>query len=191
VIALAALLFAAAAPQPQPSAPGTPPIATPGPTPVATGAPEPAGSAPAPAATELPSAPPSGAPTALPSAPASAQPAATATPSPYHYRFVPHRAAHPAPGDPQIYAVYLNDKKLHSLGPIDIRVETSPEVVKVVNHNNGHDDVVPLVAPGVFVATGRLPKLPFIAEGMTVDLQFIATTADGRKTSVSVPVRLD
>jgi hypothetical protein len=179
VIALAVLLLTAA-PQAQPSASATP---------LATAAPEPAPveSAPAPAATQLPSALPSTLPSPVPSA----QPSTSPTPSPYHYRFVPHRAAHASPGDPEIYAVYLNEKHLHSLGPIDIRVETTPEVVKVVNRNNGHDDVVPLVAPGVFVAFGRLPKLPFIAEGITVDLQFVATTADGRKTSVSVPVRLD
>jgi hypothetical protein len=118
-------------------------------------------------------------------------PVATATPSPYHYRFVPHVPAHPAPGDPIIYAVYLNESRLRSAGPIDIRVETSPEVVKVISRSNGRDGVVPLISPGVFVAQGKLPKIPFIAEGMSVDLQFIATTADGRKITVSVPVRLD
>ena len=132
-------------------------------------------------------------PLPAPSSLASATPTATATatPSPYHYRFVPHQPAHLAAGDPQIFAVYLNDKQLRSLGPIDIRVETSPEVVKVVSRSNGRDGIVPLVAPGVFVANGRLPKIPFIAEGMSLDIQFIATTADGRKVTVGVPVRLN
>lgn len=161
-------------PLPSPTTAATPAIGTPAPTPVAT-------------APTTPS--PSTAPaTATPTPAALTE---TATPSPYHYRFVPHPPPHPSPGQPQIYAVYLNDKKLHSLGPIDIRVETNPEVVKVVSRSNGRDGVVPLVSPGVFVADGRLPKIPFIAEGMSIDIEFIATTADGRKTIVGVPVQIN
>ncbi|MBD5605247.1 MAG: hypothetical protein IAI48_09180, partial [Candidatus Eremiobacteraeota bacterium] len=151
---IAAVATATPGPMPEASGAATPPIGTPAPTPIA---------APVPAVTVTPSAAPAV--------------TVTATPSPYHYRFIPHVPQHPAPGDPIIYAVYLNEEKLRSLGPIDIRVETSPEVVKVVSRSNGRDGVVPMLSPGVFVATGKLPKIPFIAEGMSLDLSFIATTA--------------
>lgn len=201
MIALCALLLGSAlppalppSPLPGPTTTATPPLATPvatppGATPVAT----------APGATPAPAASPSGALTPLPSpvaptpspAGTAAPSVAPATPSPYHYRFVPHQPANPAPGTPQIYAVYLNEHKLRSLGPIEIRVETNADVVKVVSRSNGRDGVVPFVSPGVFAASGRLPKIPFIAEGMSIDIQFIATTADGRKTTVGVPVQLN
>jgi hypothetical protein len=181
VIALCALLLGSLArqtvppePLPSPTTAATPAIGTPAPTPVATAPTTPAPSAAPPTATPTPAAV-----------------SETATPSPYHYRFVPRPPAHAVPGQPQIYAVYLNEKKLRSLGPIDIRVETNPEVVKVVSRSNGRDGIVPLVSPGVFVANGRLPKIPFIAEGMSIDLDFIATSADGRKTTVTVPVEIN
>ena len=131
--------------------------------------------------------------TPSPSTPSAATPSPTPTPtpSPFKYRFVPHYAAHLSAGVPQIYAVYLNDKRLHSLGPIRIKVETTPNVVKVISRSNGRDGVIPLVSPGDFEVTSVLPKIPFIATGMTLDLEFVATTADGRKSVVRVPVRLD
>ncbi len=135
----------------------------------------------APTPPSLPTAAPTAAPTVVP---------ATPSPLPFKYRFIPRSAIHPKPGQPQIYAVYLNDKNLHSLGPIRIRVETTADVVKVVSRSNGRDGVIPLVSPGTFEASSTLPKIPFIAAGMTLDLEFIATTADGRKSVVRVPVRL-
>jgi len=167
------------------------PIATPAPvaTPVATASPAalaPPSVTPS-AVVTPPAAPtPSGAPP-----PPSALPIASSAPSPYAYRFVPRQPARVAPGQPQIFAVYINQKKLRSHGPIRIKVETSPEVVKVVSRSNGREGVVPLVAAGDFEASGLLPRIPFIAAGMTVDLEFIATGPDGRKTSVRVPVTLE
>ncbi len=134
-------------------------------------------------------------PTAAPATPARVTPTATvvATPSvsPYGYRFVPRQPAHPAPGEPQIFAVYLNEKKLRSKGPIRIKVETSHDVVKVVSRSNGREGNLVLVAAGDFEATSVLPKIPFIAAGMSVDLEFVAIGADGRRTSVRVPVTLN
>lgn len=142
-----------------------------------------------PTASATPSTAPSVAP--IPSVAPTATPASVPTPSPYTYRFVPRQPSHLAAGQPQIFAVYLNERKLRSHGPIRIKVETSPEVVKVVSRSNGREGNVPLVAAGDFEATSVLPKIPFIAAGMTVDLEFIAIGADGRRTSVRVPVRLD
>ena len=104
----------------------------------------------------------------------------------YKYRFVPRNSARS--GEPTIYAVYMNDKKLHSLGQINIKVATSHDVVRVVSRSNGREGILPLIAPGDFEATSTLPKIPFIAAGMTVEIEFIATTATGRSAIVRVPV---
>lgn len=115
--------------------------------------------------------------------------APTATPLAYKYRFVPHNGGRA--GGPTIYAVYMNDKKLRSLGPINIKVSTTPDVVKVVSRSNGREGIVPLITPGNFEATSTLPKIPFIAAGMTLEIEFIATTATGRTAIVRVPVLLN
>ncbi|GAC1314417.1 MAG: hypothetical protein NVS3B10_12110 [Polyangiales bacterium] len=183
-----------------PLAPGCPAVArvsTVAP-PTASAAPATAPPSPDAAATTVPAAAPSAlstlAPSAVPTLAPSALPAPVVTPSPtsapYSYRFVPRQPEHVAPGQPQIFAVYLNEKKLRSHGAIRIRVETSQDVVKVVSRSNGREGLVPLVTAGDFEASGLLPKIPFIAAGMTVDLEFIATGPDGRKTSVRVPVQL-
>jgi hypothetical protein len=159
----------------------------PSPSPVATGVPTP-GAAPQPLpiqASATPAVPQSG-PTASP-LPA---PTSTTTPNPYAYRFVPHQPDHVAPGTPQIFAVYLNSKDLHSLGPILIKVSTSPDVVKVVSQNGSSAGVVPMISPGDFEATSKLPKIPFIASGIEIYIDFIATGPTGAKTTVRVPVKI-
>lgn len=175
---LISALGAVQVPSPLPSSSVVPP-ATASVSPAAPSAPA------VPEASALPAASPLPAPKA-----ATPLPALTATPSPYKYRYVPGQPAHPGPGVPQIFAVYLNDDQLHSGGPILIKVTTSPDVVKVVSRNGGHEGVVPLVSPGDFEAVSKLPKVPFIAEGMTLDLEFVATSSSGMKTSVRVPVKL-
>jgi len=154
------------------------------------------------AATPAPVATPTSGASALPSAtpvpvvtpatptPTPAHVSPTPTSAPYGYRFVPRQPSHLAAGQPQIFAVYLNEKKLRSHAPIRIKVETSPDVVKVVSRSNGREGIVPLIAAGDFEATSVLPKIPFIAAGMSVELEFIATGPDGRKATVRVPVTL-
>jgi hypothetical protein len=139
-----------------------------------------------PAATSAPaeSAPPLATPTAAPKA------TATLAPEAYGYRFVPHLPANPAPGQPLIFAVYMNAKHLHSHGPIVIRVETSDSVIGVETKSNGHGGPIPQVAPGVYYAISTLPAIPFIAAGMSTDLIFVAHSADGRQFVVRVPVEL-
>jgi hypothetical protein len=117
-------------------------------------------------------------------------PTSPATASPYTYRFVPKQPAHPIAGAPQIFAVYLNGKTLHSRGPILIKVQTDPGTVKVTSRSNGREGTVPQVAPGDFEASSTLPKIPFIASGLTTYLDFIATSASGLKTTVRVPIAL-
>ncbi len=149
-------------------------------------------------ATSSPAAPPSAAaPEAGPSAPATPvappaeppAPRATSDPATYGFRFIPA-----APKDPQaeplIYAVYLNDRTLHSGGTIRIKVVTTPDVVKVVSRGGGRGGPIAEIAPGDFEASGALPVIPLIAQGATVNLQFVATGADGKSVTVTVPVRL-
>ncbi len=124
-------------------------------------------------------------------APATAAPAASATPAVvFAYRFVPRQPDHALPNVPQIFAVYLNSNTLVSQGAIDIKVATDDGTVKVTSKSGGREGIIPMVAPGDFEAYSKLPKIPFIAAGMTVQLVFTAVSADGHKTSVSVPVRL-
>ncbi len=137
------------------------------------------------------SASPVGVPAPLPESPSpAASAAATLSPASYGYRFVPHQPANPAPGTPQIFAVYLNAEHLKSHGPILIRVETNDSVVKVQSKSNGRGGAIPMVAPGVFAAESKLPAIPFIASGISTDLVFIGTSADGRTVVVRVPVEL-
>jgi hypothetical protein len=193
-------------PAPATSAPGTSPTAEPPAAQPPTALPAPAGtpSSPGPPPSPQPPASPAGTsspgavpgPTGLPQSepsltvPESARPASSATPTPYGYRFVPHQPAHPLPGTPQIFAVWLNSRTLVSKGPIWIKVATDPETVKVTSSSGGHVGIVPMIAPGDFEAKSILPKFPFIAGGMTLDLIFTAVGPDGKHTTVSVPVGL-
>jgi hypothetical protein len=101
---------------------------------------------------------------------------------------VPKPAASPDPEAPQILEVDLNSRQLKDT--IAIRVLTNAAVTRVESRSNGRSGVVPQVGPGEFIAVGKLPKIPFIARGWTINLEFIAYAADGRKTSVKVPVKL-
>ncbi len=130
-------------------------------------------------------------PTAATRAAAPVSPTTAPSVRAYNYRYVPRYATRRSADTPQIFAVYLNDKKLQSLGPINIRVDTTENVVKVVSRSNGRNGTIPLIAPGRFEATSVLPKIPFIAAGMSVDLEFVATTASGKTSVVHVPVLLN
>ena len=178
-LALAAVLGIAPPGQAPPS---------PAPAPAATTAPAEPGSPPPMVPSQPPLPSPSGTPSPVTPTP-SPKPSATPAPQPtFGYRFFPHAQASPDPTAPQILFVDLNSRTLHDF--IAIRVLTNDAVVKVENHTNGRSDIIPHTGPGEFIAVSKLPKLPFIARGMTVDLQFVAYAADGRKTSVKVPVKL-
>lgn len=108
----------------------------------------------------------------------------------YAYRFVPGQPSHLEQDQPQIFAVYLNAKALHSQGPIDIRVVTSGNVVKVTSSSNGRAGTVAQIGPGDFQAHSKLPKLPRIVTGITTTLDFTAVSATGKKVTVGVPIQL-
>jgi hypothetical protein len=142
-----------------------------------------------PSAAPAPSASPAASPPVMPVS-GTPSPAPTTPADSYKYRFVPRQPDHPASGVPQIFAVYLNEHTLHSQGPIQIKVTTSSDVVKVVSQSGSHQGNIPEVVPGDFEAFSTLPKVPFIASGMTLFLEFVATGPTGEKTSVRVPVKL-
>lgn len=182
LLALSLSVAQAAPPVPTP-VPATPfPGTRITPLPAATGSPAPGGMTPEPSTSRGPAMTPYPQPTGTVSA--------TATPIAYGYRFVPVPPAHPEPGDPQIMAIYLNSNTLRSQGLIAIKVVTDPGTVKVTSGSNGREGEVPRISPGDFEAVSKLPKIPFIAKGMTIKMRFTALGADGKRTIVDVPVAL-
>ncbi|HZO93427.1 MAG TPA: hypothetical protein VFB22_06620 [Candidatus Baltobacteraceae bacterium] len=183
VLPLALALVQPVPPTPNPVPPTPPPLVTPTPVPSA-----PAGSPP-------PSAAPSGAPQ-TPGGPATPTPAATAppplaSPSPNPFRYVVAPADPPASG-PRIVQIALNDQTLHQGGPLMVRVTTSPDVTSVVARALGREIGIPESSPGIFAGMQQLPTgLPFFLLNRTYQVSFVATTADGRSASYTVPVRLE
>ncbi|MEA2688564.1 MAG: hypothetical protein QOD51_1171 [Candidatus Eremiobacteraeota bacterium] len=161
-------LAPAPSPQPNPAPPAPPPVATPAPAPAATTTPIP--------------------PTPTP-APATPAPQASASPNPFAYVVAPG----PGPaGAPRILEIALNDRVLHKGGLLLVRITTSTDVTTVVARTMGHEIAVPQGAPGYFAGQEQLPSgIPFFLLGRSYQVEFVATTADGRSTTYSLPVRLE
>ena len=158
------------APQPQPNAPPPtpPPVSTPAATPT-----------PTPAATTTPI-PPTPAPTPQPSAVA----------NPFTYIVAPPPTA---AGDvPRIVEIAANDRVLHKGGMLLVRITTSPDVTRVLARTMGHEIYIPQMSAGVFSGQEQLPAgIPFFMLNRTYQIEIVATTADGRSASFTVPVRLE
>jgi hypothetical protein len=158
------------APQPQPNAPPSPPA------PVST-------SAPVPTATTTPVPPtPSPVPTPTPQPPAS--------PNPFGYVVpVPPPAGS---GSPRIAEIAANDRVLHKGGLLLVRITTSPDVTHVIARTWNHEIGIPQISPGVFSGQETLPSnIPFFMLNRTYQIEIVASTADGRSASYTVPVRLE
>jgi hypothetical protein len=124
------------------------------------------------------------APTAAPSlAPSSAGASPVAAAPAYGYAFTPP----PVTGSPRITLVQLNSDRLRAGGPIDIKVTTTTDVVKVTTGNGNRQGTLTQAAPGVFVSEATLPHVggPLVIH---IKLHFAAYTADGKSVSVDVPV---
>jgi hypothetical protein len=155
-----------AAPQPQPNAPPPtpPPVMTPGPAPTATTTPVPPTPSPVPQ--------PSG------------------TPNPFTYIVEP--PAPTASNAPRISEIAANDRVLHKGGLLLVRITTSLDVTRVVLRGMGHEIAVPQISPGVYSGQEQLPTgIPFFMLNRTYQIEVLATTADGRSASFTVPVRLE
>ncbi|HEV2641453.1 MAG TPA: hypothetical protein VGT98_02045, partial [Candidatus Elarobacter sp.] len=156
------------APQPQPNAPPPtpPPVSTPAPAPTATTTPV----------------PPTPAPTATPS------PQPSATPNPFAYVVEPPVSA----SSPRIAEIAVNDRVLHKGGMLLVRITTSQDVTRVIARTMSHEIGIPLISPGVFSGQEQLPgNIPFFMLNRTYQIEIVATTADGRSASFTLPVRLE
>jgi hypothetical protein len=135
--------------------------------------------APAPTATTTP-VPPTPSPVPQPSG----------TPNPFTYVVTPPAPA--ASDAPRISEIAANDRVLHKGGMLLVRITTSLDVARVVLRGMGHEIAVPQISPGVFSGQEQLPTgIPFFMLNRTYQIEVVASTAGGRSTSFTVPVRLE
>jgi hypothetical protein len=151
---------------------------------------------PAPSPVPLPA---PGVPSAPPATPAPS-PGATTTPvpptpgpsaSPTLFNYVVAPSPGPS-GAPQIVEIAINDRVLHQGGMLLVKVTTSQDVATVVARTMGREIAVPQGAPGYFAGQEQLPGgIPFFLLNRTYQIEFIATTADRRTVTFTMPVRLE
>jgi hypothetical protein len=92
---------------------------------------------------------------------------------------------------PRILEIALNDRILHEGKLLLVRVTTSPDVSTVVARTLGHEITVPLSTPGLFAGQQQVPTgIPFFLLNRDFQVEFVATTTDGRVTSYTIPIRL-
>jgi hypothetical protein len=116
-------------------------------------------------------------------------PQASGTPNPFTYFVSPT----PGPsGAPRIVEIALNDRVLHKGGLMLVRVTTSADVTTVIARTLGREIGIPKGAPGYFAGQEQLPSgIPSSFLNRSYDVEFVASTGDGRSTSYTVPVRLE
>ena len=155
-------------------------LASPGPSPL----PLPNPTVPAPVVTPAPV--PTSTTTPVPPTPT---PQPSTTPNPFSYIVAPA----PGPsGAPQITEIALNDRVIHKGGMLLVRVTTSSDVTAVVARTMGREIAIPQGAPGYFAGQEQMPSgIPFFLLNRTYQIEFVATTADGRSAIFSLPVRLE
>jgi hypothetical protein len=132
--------------------------------------------APAPASTTTP-------------APPTPTPQPSTSPNLFNYVVAPA----PGPGTgPQIVEIALNDRVIHKGGMLLVRVTTSTDVTAVIARTMGHEITVPQGAPGYFAGQEQMPSgIPFFLLNRTYQIEFVATTADGRSIAYTMPIRLE
>lgn len=175
---LALLLAQVASPAPPPTPPPlSAPSAAPLPSPTAPG-------------TATPS--PAASPTPTPAPPPTAAPSPSPTPAPSTpFQFVVHPTPAPS-GSPQILEIAANSQVQHEGTDLLLRVTTSPDVFQVQLRAMSRILPLPQAAPGVFGAQQRLPTgIPFFFLNRWYNVDFIATTQDGRVTTITVPFRFE
>jgi hypothetical protein len=121
--------------------------------------------------------------------PVPATPQPSASPNLFGYVTAPT----PGPsGAPRILEIAMNDRVLHKGGMLLVRVTTSSDVTAVIARTMGHEMAIPQGAPGYFAGQEQLPSgIPFFLLNRSYQIEFVATTADGRSTSFTLPVRLE
>ncbi len=117
-------------------------------------------------------------------------PQPSTTPNPFTYVVAPPAPA--ASNAPRIAEIAANDRVLHKGGLLLVRITTSPDVTHVIARTMNHEIGIPQIAPGVFSGQEQLPSsIPFFMLNRTYQIEIVATTADGRSASFTVPVRLE
>jgi len=91
---------------------------------------------------------------------------------------------------PQILEIDVNAEQLSAPGPIALRVLTSPNVAAVSAHIEGETIGIPASRAGEFQLEAMLPTLATYMKGKTYNLDFEATTADGKQTHVQLPIMI-
>ena len=163
-------------------------LTSPAPSPLPSGAPPSPPPLSSPAASPAPT--PSGGPTPTPT-PTPAPPGPVASPAPNPYAFVVAPPPPAAASSPRILEIALNDRILHEGKMLLVRVTTSPDVSTVVARTLGHEIAVPLSTPGLFAGQQQVPTgIPFFLLNRDFQVEFVATTTDGRVASYTIPIRL-
>ncbi len=189
MLVLALALFAQLQASPLPSAPAAPPTPPPLTAPSAPPSAGPNGPTPAPITTPTPTTPPGSMPPPTPGA--SPSPSASPTPAPNPYQFVLNPSPAPS-GQPQIVQIAINNNVQHEGGDLLLRVVTSADVSQMQLRCMGRMIGVQQAAPGLFTGEQRLPTgIPFFFMNRWYNVDFIASTQDGKSTTVTVPVRLE
>jgi hypothetical protein len=147
--------------------------------------------APSPAPLPAPAAPSAQPATPAPSPAATTTPVPPPSPSPNPFSYVVAPTPGPA-GAPQFIEIAINDRVLHQGGMLLVKVSTSSDVTTVVARTMGHEIAIPQGAPGYFAGQEQLPGgIPFFLLNRTYQIEFVATTADRRTTTFTMPVRLE
>ena len=163
-------------------------LATPEPSP------QPAASASAEAtATPAEVASPTPEPTTTPTAtvtPAVGPAPTTAPENPYKYVVDPPPNPMAAADAPQILRIEINDKVVHVGGQFACRITTSRNVANVSISVEGHNINIPKAQDGLFAGIQGIPGFipPWFLK--TYQVTFNASTQDGRKASMTLPVTL-
>jgi len=134
--------------------------------------------------------------TAPPAATASPAPAGTTTPSiaptpTYRYVFVPSPApAASRPDAPRIREIDLTDSVLYAPGDVHVRVLTNDAVVSVTAGAMGRDIEIPALSSGVFAYDGYIPNVPDFVRNRVFEVNFVASSVDGRASTVTLSLTL-
>ena len=128
-----------------------------------------------------------------PAPPATPRPSPSPTPA---FRFIftptpsPDSLSQRGAGAPEIREIDLSDQAIAVPGELRVRVVTNAEVVSVIASTMGRDIQIPEQAPGQFGFTSELSDVPAYLHNRTFDVDFVATSRDGRTTTVTLPLSL-
>ncbi len=104
--------------------------------------------------------------------------------------FVPSPAPAARPDAPRIREIDLTDSVLYAPGDVHVRVLTNDTVVSVTAGAMGRDIEIPELSAGVFAYDGFIPNVPDFVRNRTFDVNFVASTVDGRASTVTLSLTL-